>query len=65
MTSRPYAAAKPVAPLRADQPTVDIESATAAIRLVSATLDRPLRPRLLRAAERRWQARLLHEPPGI
>jgi lipoate-protein ligase A len=51
----------PVAPLRAHQPTIDIASATAAVRLVAAAYDGPLRPRPVRAAERYWQARLLHE----
>lgn len=50
-----------VAPLRAHEPTVDIESATAAVRLVAATYHGPSLPRLLRATERHWQARLLHE----
>ncbi len=51
----------PVAPLRAHQPSVDIRSAAAAVRHVAASHDGPLFPRLPRAAERHWQARLLRE----
>lgn len=51
----------PVAPLRAQAPTVDIDSATAAVRRAAAAYDGPLRPRPVRATERHWQARLSHE----
>lgn len=51
----------PVAPLRAHQRNVDIGSATAAVRVVAAGYGGPLQSRPVRAAERQWQARLLHE----
>jgi hypothetical protein len=50
-----------VAPLCAHQPGVDVEATKAAIRRVAAGLDGRLLRRSLRAVERDWQLRLLHE----